>query len=67
MRSRSHHEMKKFHRTFEKRANDEGNVQGKMHDTTDFMTEGHRSSLQTIVVRSNHDHHFGRVAEHGEE
>ncbi|MCK1668610.1 helix-turn-helix domain-containing protein [Bradyrhizobium sp. 153] len=58
MRSRSHHEMKNFHRTYEKWVNDEGNVEGEMQVTADFMTEGHRPWLETLVVRSNHDQHL---------
>jgi hypothetical protein len=58
MRSRSHHEMKNFHRTFQKWTDDEGNVEDEMHIKADFMKEAHRPWLQTFVVRSNHDQHL---------
>ncbi|MBR0876868.1 hypothetical protein JQ608_06590 [Bradyrhizobium liaoningense] len=58
MRSRSHHELKNFHRTFEKWATGEGNVEDEVQVTADFATEGHRAWLETIVVRSNHDRHL---------
>jgi hypothetical protein len=60
MRSRSHHELRNFHRTYEKFANGEGSVEGEMEITADFMREANRPWLETIVVRSNHDRHLDR-------
>lgn len=54
MRSRTHHEMKNFHRTYQKFVNDEGSVEDEMQVTADFTTESFREWCETIVVRSNH-------------
>ena len=60
MRSRGHHELKNFHRTFEKYISGEGSVEDEMRVTADFMRESHRPWSETIVVRSNHDRHLDR-------
>lgn len=60
MRSRSHHEIKNFHRTYEKFANGEGSVEDEMTVTADFMIEAERAWCESIVVRSNHDRHLDR-------
>lgn len=60
MRSRGHHEIKDFFRTYAKFINDEGGVQDEVKVTADFMSEAWRSWCETIVVRSNHDRHLDR-------
>lgn len=60
MRSRGHHELKNFHRTFEKFVTGEGIVQDEMRVTADFVKEACREWCETIVVRSNHDRHLDR-------
>lgn len=60
MRARGHHEIRNFHRTYEKFATGEGSVEGEMEVTADFMRESYRPWSQTIVVRSNHDRHLDR-------
>lgn len=60
MRSRSHHEIANFHRTYEKFANGEGSVEDEVTITADFMREAFRPWCETIVVRSNHDRHLDR-------
>jgi hypothetical protein len=45
MRSRSHHEMKNFQRSFEKWVSDEGNVEDEMRVTADFLVESHINPL----------------------
>ncbi len=60
MRSRGHHEMKNFHKTFEKFVTGEGIVEDEMRVTADFMRESFRPWSETIVVRSNHCRHLDR-------
>jgi hypothetical protein len=66
MRSRGHHEMKDFLRTFEKHVAGEGDVQGEVAITADFMHDGVRYKsrdgwdCETVVIRSNHDRHLDR-------
>jgi hypothetical protein len=60
MRSRGHHEMKDFLRTFEKHVAGEGDVAGEVSITADFMHEGVRPWCETVVIRSNHDRHLDR-------
>lgn len=66
MRSRGHHEMKDFLRTFEKHVAGEGDVEGEVAITADFMHEGIRTKArdgwecETVVIRSNHDRHLDR-------
>lgn len=60
MRSRGHHEMKDFHRTFEKYVSGEGSVEGEIQITADWMREAIRAWCESIVVRSNHDRHLDR-------
>lgn len=60
MRSRGHHEIKDFMRTYEKYIAGEGSVEGEMQVTADFLTESLRPWCESIVVRSNHDRHLDR-------
>jgi hypothetical protein len=66
MRSRGHHEMKDFLRTFEKHVSGEGDVEGEVAITADFMHDGVRTKAkdgwdcETVVIRSNHDRHLDR-------
>lgn len=60
MRSRGHHEMKDFIRTYQKMVAGEGSVEGEMQVTADFLSDAVRPWCETIVVRSNHDRHLDR-------
>lgn len=60
MRSRGHHEINDFHRTYQKFADGEGGVEDEMRITADFLSEAHRSWCETIVVPANHDDHLTR-------
>lgn len=60
MRSRGHHEIKNFHRTYQKMVDGEGSVEGEMRVTAEFLTEADRPWCESIVVRSNHDRHLDR-------
>lgn len=60
MRSRSHHEMKSFHKMFEKHVKGLANVEQEVEVTAKFITEANRDWCQTIVVPSNHDRHLER-------
>jgi hypothetical protein len=60
MRSRGHHEMKDFLRTFEKYVAGEGSVEGEVNITADFMREAVREWVESVVIRSNHDRHLDR-------
>lgn len=60
MRARNHHELRNFHRTYEKMVSGEGSVEDEIQVTADFMREGVREWIETIVVRSNHDRHLDR-------
>jgi hypothetical protein len=60
MRSRGHHEMKDFLRTYEKYVDDEGSVEGEVAVTADFLGDAVRPWCESIVVRSNHDRHLDR-------
>jgi hypothetical protein len=60
MRSRSHHELRNFHRTYQKFVDGEGSVEDEMCVTADFMKEAARPWCETVVVRSNHCRHLDR-------
>lgn len=60
MRSRGHHDMKNFHRTYEKFVNKEDCVEDEVRITADFVIEADRPWCETVVVRSNHDRHLDR-------
>jgi len=58
MRSRSHHEMRNFHRTYAKHIEGEETVEEEIEITTDFTNEADRDWCEMIVVPSNHDRHL---------
>lgn len=60
MRSRGHHEIDDFHRTYQKFADGEGGVKDEMRVTADFVTEAHRPWAETVIVRANHCRHLNR-------
>lgn len=60
MRARGHHEIKNFHRTYQKMVDGEGVVEDEMRITADFITEAHRPGTDMVVVRSNHCRHLDR-------
>ncbi len=60
MRSRTHHEIRDFHRTYAKHAEDEETVEEEVRITADFVNEAVRDWLETVVVSSNHDRHLDR-------
>lgn len=60
MRSRGHHEMKDFHRTYAKHADAEETVLEEMEVTADLLREAGRDFCETVVVSSNHDRHLER-------
>lgn len=60
MRSRGHHDMKNFHRTYEKHVDGEESVQDEMEVTAELLREAERDFCETIVVPSNHDRHLDR-------
>jgi hypothetical protein len=60
-RARNHHEMKNFHRMFQKFVEGKDDVVAELRDVAHFLDQ--RSQLedcQTLVVRSNHDAAFDR-------
>lgn len=60
MRSASHHELKNFHRTFEKMVTGENIVQNEMKDCAGWLMEAARPWTETVVVPSNHHRHLSR-------
>ena len=60
MRSRGHHEMKNFHRTYEKHVSGQETVEEEIQLTVDFLNETLRTWCETVVVSSNHDRHLVR-------
>lgn len=59
MRSRSHHEMKSFHRMYEKYINGEDSVVEELKETARICKAYLcRPWMQSIVIRSNHDEHL---------
>jgi len=60
MRAAGHHEIKDFHRTFEKHVNGESSVDDEIQVTADFATEAYREWCESVVIRSNHDRHLNR-------
>ncbi|MEE8608985.1 MAG: hypothetical protein V3S55_15380 [Nitrospiraceae bacterium] len=63
MRSRSHWELKQFHRMYEKHLDGEETVEDEVQITADFMRDAHRDWCETVVVPSNHDKHLDRWLE----
>lgn len=60
MRSRGHHEMKNFHRTYEKHVDGQETVEEEIQLTADFLNEASRDWCDTVIVSSNHDRHLKR-------
>lgn len=60
MRSRGHHEIRNFHKTFQKMVDGEGSVEDEVQVTADFLREADRPWIETVVVRANHDRHLDR-------
>lgn len=60
MRSRSPHEVKDFHRTYQKHVDGEETVEEEMQLTADLLSEVARDWCETVVVPSNHDRHLER-------
>ena len=60
MRSRGHHEMRDFHRMYEKHMDEEESVEDELRVTADFLAEACRDYCETVVVPSNHDRHLNR-------
>lgn len=60
MRSRGHHEMRDFHRTYMKHVEGEETVEDEVQLTTDFVNEAWRGFCETIIVPSNHHRHLDR-------
>ncbi|MGH7175145.1 MAG: hypothetical protein ACREGR_02175 [Minisyncoccia bacterium] len=60
MRARGHHEIKNFHKTYQKMVDGEGLVQDEIQITADFLREVDRPWMESVVVRSNHDRHLDR-------
>ncbi|KFH18446.1 hypothetical protein IB60_17220 [Brucella abortus LMN1] len=60
MRSRGHHELKDFHRSYSKHVQDEETVEDEVRLTADLIREAHRDFCETVVVPSNHDRHLER-------
>jgi hypothetical protein len=60
MRSRGHHEMKDFHRMYQKMVDGQDSVEGEVRITAEFAQMADRDWCQAIVVPSNHDRHLDR-------
>ena len=60
MRSRTHHEIRDFHRMYEKHTDEEESVEDELRLTADFLAEASRDYCETVVVPSNHDRHLSR-------
>jgi len=59
MRSRSHHEMKSFHRMYEKYIKGEDSVYSELLDTVEICKDKLcRDWMKSYVIRSNHDEHL---------
>lgn len=60
MRSRGHHEIKNFHRTYQKMVDGEDIVSDEIQIGADFLRDADRDWLESVVIRSNHDRHLDR-------
>lgn len=60
MRSRSHHEMKKFGRMYSKYVKGQDSVLDEVQATRLVMQKAHRDWCKMVVVNSNHDRHGER-------
>jgi len=59
-RSRSHHEMKKFGRMFQKYVDGIESVENEISETASVVHTAHRDFCHMVVVNSNHDRHGER-------
>ena len=59
-RSRSHHEIKDFFRSYEKHAEGADSVEDEVRVTADVLAYSERDWCETVVVPSNHDRHLER-------
>jgi hypothetical protein len=60
MRSRGHHEMRDFHRSYEKHVSGEETVEEELQVTAELLDEMDRLWCETVVIPSNHDRHLDR-------
>lgn len=60
MRSRSHHEIGDFHRTYEKFFAREDSVEEELRQAARFLQEAQNDGTETVIVPSNHDEHLSR-------
>ena len=60
MRSRGHHEIKDFHRTYMKHVDGEETVEEEVQLTADLVSETERDWCETVVVPDNHSRHLTR-------
>ena len=58
MRSRSHHELRRFERVYKKWLEGEESVESEIMDTVEFTKFAHRKNVLGHVVSSNHDRHL---------
>lgn len=58
MRSRSHHDVKNFLRTYEKHVDGEESVEDEIRVTADILHESERDWCETVIVPSNHHRHL---------
>jgi len=59
-RSRSHHEMKKFGRMYQKFLDGIDSVEDEVRETAGLIMEARRDETEMIIVSSNHDRHLDR-------
>lgn len=60
MRSRTHHEIGNFHRSYQKHVDSEESVEDEVQLTADFMHDATRDWCNLVVVQANHDRHLDR-------
>lgn len=60
MKTRGHHEMRNFHRTYQKHVDGEETVEEEVQVTADFATEADRDWCEMVIVLSNHDRHLNK-------
>lgn len=60
MRSRTHHEIDNFHRSYQKHVDGEESVKDEVQLTADFLNEAYRGWCETVVIQANHDRHLDR-------
>lgn len=59
-RSRSHHEIRDFFRSYEKHTEGADSVEDEVRVTADVLAYSERDWCETVVVPSNHDRHLER-------